>query len=512
MVASPNENSSRLSHDIEKHADSTSSAAPDAEISSSTSAIDASEKSKPLWLRILAKGGVEEGSIAPVPLAERKDTHVYHLFTMWFSGLLCLLPIVTGMVGTLSYGLSLRDASLVIIFFTLITTIPVAYMGTLGPKTGLRQMIQARYAFGLFAITVILLLNAASVAGFTVIAAIVGGQCLSAVSNSNLSWDVGIAITLVISLVLSFTGYKMLHFYEKWSWIPILISIIITVGCGGSKLKLQAETAPPEGQTILSFGCLVAGFVIPFAGIVSDFAVYITPDAPRRKTFGYVYVGMVVPSILLLVLGAAIGGAVPNVPSWSAAYEVNSVGGVLAEMLTPAKGFGKFIVVLLALSVVGNISLSMYSISLNIQMLFPWLLKVPRAVFTVITTAIIIPVSMKAANSFFNSLENFLGVISYWSAAFVAIMMVEFLVFRKGDYASYDPANWNNRKKLPSGIAALGAGLCSFALVIPSMAQIWYTGPIALKTGDIGFEFAFIISGILYVPFRMLEIKIQGRL
>ena len=52
------------------------------------------------------------------------------------------------MVGTLSYGLSLRDTSLVIIFFTLLCTIPPAFMGTLGPKTGLRQMIQARYAFG----------------------------------------------------------------------------------------------------------------------------------------------------------------------------------------------------------------------------------------------------------------------------------------------------------------------------------------------------------------------------
>jgi hypothetical protein len=52
------------------------------------------------------------------------------------------------MVGTLSYGLSLRDTSLVIIFFTLLCTIPPAFMGTLGPKTGMRQMIQARYAFG----------------------------------------------------------------------------------------------------------------------------------------------------------------------------------------------------------------------------------------------------------------------------------------------------------------------------------------------------------------------------
>lgn len=52
------------------------------------------------------------------------------------------------MLGPLAFSLSLRDSSLVIIFFTLITTIAPAYMGTLGPKTGMREMIQARYAFG----------------------------------------------------------------------------------------------------------------------------------------------------------------------------------------------------------------------------------------------------------------------------------------------------------------------------------------------------------------------------
>ncbi|KAL3426541.1 Purine-cytosine permease fcyB 1 [Phlyctema vagabunda] len=498
-----------MSHDVEKFANA--SAAADSARRSNDTENTIEQKQKPLWCRIL-NWGVEENSIAPIPLAQRVDIRVANLFTVWFTALLCLLPIVTGMVGTLSYGLSLRDASLVILFFTLLSTLAPAALGVLGPKTGLRQMIQARYAFGLYAIVIILLLNAASVTGFCVIAAIVGGQCLSAVSDSGISWDVGIVITLIISLALSFSGYKVLHFYERWSWIPVLVAVIVATGCGGSKLRLQATPPPPEAQTILSYGCLIAGFMIPFAGIVCDFSVYIKPETPKRKTFGYVYAGLALPSILLLILGAAIGGAVPNVPSWAAAYEVNSVGGVLAEMLSPAKGFGKFIVVILALSVVGNISVSMYSIALNIQMLHPFFLEVPRSVFTIIVTVILVPVSIKASRSFLHSLENFLGVISYWSAAFVAIMLVEFVHFRKMDYASYDHASWNVRSRLPSGIAALGAGLCSFALVIPSMAQIWYTGPIAEKTGDIGFELAFIVSGLLYLPFRTLEIKLQGRL
>lgn len=51
-----------------------------------------------------------------------------------------------------------------------------------------------------------------------------------------------------------------------------------------------------------------------------------------------------------MILGAAIGGAVPNVPSWSAGYETNSASGVLAAMLHPAGGFGQFVTVLLAVS------------------------------------------------------------------------------------------------------------------------------------------------------------------
>jgi purine-cytosine permease-like protein len=56
-------------------------------------------------------------------------------------------------------------------------------------------------------------------------------------------------------------------------------------------------------------------------------------------------------------------------------------------MLSPAGGFGKFLTVLLALSVTGNIAATFYSTSLNFQIIFPFLLKVPRYVFSIIATA-----------------------------------------------------------------------------------------------------------------------------
>lgn len=62
--------------------------------------------------------------------------------------LLTSRSITFGMLGPLSYNLSLRDSSLVILFFCMLSTVPPAFLAILGPKTGMRQMIQARYSFG----------------------------------------------------------------------------------------------------------------------------------------------------------------------------------------------------------------------------------------------------------------------------------------------------------------------------------------------------------------------------
>jgi hypothetical protein len=47
----------------------------------------------------------------------------------------------------------------------------------------------------------------------------------------------------------------------------------------------------------------------------------------------------------------------------------------------------------------------------------------------------------------------------------------------------------------------------SFGLVVPCMSQVWYTGPLAVTTGDIGFEVALVLAPILYLPLRWLELK-----
>ncbi|KAI0203229.1 permease for cytosine/purines, uracil, thiamine, allantoin-domain-containing protein [Astrocystis sublimbata] len=469
-----------------------------------------SSRLKDTALRYLSSGSVELQGVKPIPIEERTSTRYSNYFSIWFCMNVNILAITFGMLGP-TFGLGLRDCTLVIIFFCLLTALMPAYLGTLGPKTGLRQMIQARYSFGRCAVSVPAILNLATLTGFCVITSVIGGQCLAAISDGSVNAAVGIVIIGVLCLFISFWGYNVLHAYERFAWIPALIAIVITAGFGGSHLREQVQMPAATVSGVFGFGGVIASYMVPFSTLASDFTTYLNPEFPSWKLFLIGFAGLTIPNITLMTLGAAIQGALLNVASWKEGYETNAVGGVLAAVLGPGGGFGKFVVVLLSLSVVGNNAGTMYSITLNFQILIPYLARVPRYIFAIVITAIVIPVAISAASGFFQNLQNFIALIAYWVAAFVAVLLTEHIVFRRGRYETYSHDAWNTASKLPWGAAALTACLLSFGLVIPSIAQIWFTGPIAEKAGDIGFELAFVTTAILYIPLRTLEKRVSGR-
>lgn len=49
-------------------------------------------------------------------------------------------------------------------------------------------------------------------------------------------------------------------------------------------------------------------------------------------------------------------------------------------------------------------------------------------------------------------------------------------------------------------------------IVIVCMDQVWFVGPLAEKVGgDLGFEVAFVATGLVYLPLRWLEKRMIGR-
>jgi purine-cytosine permease-like protein len=130
-------------------------------------------------------------------------------------------------------------------------------------------------------VTIVVLLQQATLTGYTIITTIISGQALSALSNGELSLNAGIALTAILSLIVSFMGYHILHNFERYAWIPTIIGLIAALGVGGKDLVLQADPAPPTTVTIITFGSNVASLAISWVAVVSDFSVYISPTVPR---------------------------------------------------------------------------------------------------------------------------------------------------------------------------------------------------------------------------------------
>lgn len=81
-------------------------------------------------------------------------------------------------------------------------------------------------------------------------------------------------------------------------------------------------------------------------------------------------------------------------------------------------------------------------------------------------------------------------------------------MIRRRNFDRYEVDDWNDARCLPPGFAAVIAFFLSFGVIIPSMSQVWYTGPIAnAGTGDIGILTGFAVSGGMYLILRTWELR-----
>lgn len=127
-------------------------------------------------------------------------------------------------------------------------------------------------------------------------------------------------------------------------------------------------------------------------------------DTSSWRIFAYVYagpsslvfceallsttIGLNVPMILLEVLGAAMVTTFSARPDWAAMYDADSTGGLLRAGLSPTGGFGRFCLVLLALSIIANNIPNVYSFALTAQNIHPWVQAIPRLFLCIVCSGV----------------------------------------------------------------------------------------------------------------------------
>lgn len=270
---------------------------------------------------------------------------------------------------------------------------------------------------------------------------------------------------------------------------------------------------------VLSFGSIIYGFATGWTSYAADYTVYQPRTANRTRLFFSVFAGLLFPLLFTQFLGAAIytsTAANGGVNKYADGYAASGTGGLLAAVLfEPLGGFGKFCLVILALSIIGNNIPNIYSVSLTLQVLGRWTQKVPRFLWVGIATGVYIAIAIPGYSHFQRILQNFMDLIGYWLAIYEGISLTEHFVFRKSMDA-YNAEDYLNPKALPPGIAAVAAFCFGVAGMVTGMAQVWFTGPIAKHAGakfggDVGFELSFLFAAVSYFVLRKIELHYFGR-
>jgi NCS1 nucleoside transporter family len=359
--------------------------------------------------------------------------------------------------------------------------------------------------------------------GWSSVNSIVGAQLIETV-NSDVKGPVGIVIIALLTLAITTFGYKIVHAYEFWSWIPTTIIFLIFLGVfahSGDFVAIEWSTGTSELGSVLAYGSVIYGFATGWTSYAADYTVYQPSTQSRKKVFLWTWLGLIIPLLFTQMLGVAVMSATAlndGNNRYADGYASTGTGGLLGAVLIYHLGtFGKFCLIIFALSIVANNVPNLYSVGLTVQVLAHWTQRVPRFVWTAIGTGVYIAIAIPGYSHFEAVLENFMNFIGYWLAIYEGIALAEHFVFRRGSLKNYSPEEYDQPGRLPPGIAAIFAFCCGVVGMVTGMSQAWFVGPIALKAGeapfggDVGFELGFAFAFTAYCIARTVELRVFGR-
>jgi purine-cytosine permease-like protein len=331
---------------------------------------------------------------------------------------------------------------------------------------------------------------------------------------------VGIIIIAILSYIISIFGFKIIHTFEKYSWISTFILMLVLVAQVSP--HVDSGLAGLDGTSGLLFaGNFLTILAINFSNasgwcsMAGDYYVHYPANTNYWKIFFLTWAGIVIPTSFSIVVGSLLGNAAISAayPPYADAYENHGLGGLIFTIYHPT-GFSKFCLVLLTFSVLGNNVAINYSSGLSMQLLGHLFHAVPRFIWSLLFVIVVAVLAIAGQQHLSTVVSNFVSLLGYWTVSFTIILALEDKWFRR--HKGYDLTVWNDASKLPWGAAAVTSLLAGYlAGGVPGMSQTWYIGPIAAKFGGYGGDVGIFLSGVItllvYPILRHFELKKTGR-
>jgi NCS1 family nucleobase:cation symporter-1 len=428
---------------------------------------------------------VETHGIAPVS-AEQRYGAPRRLFTVWFAPQINMTCVFTGaLIATLGLGFWLSMAAMVL--GTVLGSLVVGYLSTLGPRTGTAQLPGARMAFG-SAVAIPAALQWLSSVAWDALVGLFGGEALSVLLG--VPFWVAVLMVLGVQGAVGFIGYELIHRLQAVLTVILFTTFVVfavkLVAGHQVMTPVSVHGADLAGAFVLAV-TIALSLAVSWASYAADFSRYLPATSSPRRVFGFSFAGLALAYVFVETIGIAAGTVITD----QTAEGVRSVmgGGAL----------GALALAVIALASVGSGVMNDYSGSLALQTLG---IRVRRPLSSLLVTGLAFGLILwlhtgDTATRF----QNVLLLISYWIPAFAAIVIVDWRR-RSSGRAAVDPAQEVTPRA--DAIAALVAFVVAYGAAIPFMNTTLLQGPVAVAWhgADIAYFVNFVVALVIYGGYR----------
>jgi nucleobase:cation symporter-1, NCS1 family len=435
---------------------------------------------------------VEPGGTEFIPLNERHGRPP-HLFWVWTSPNMEFATIFVGVLAVAGFGLSFWAAALAVILGSGVGGLGLGVLSLRGPVYGVPQMVLSRLGFGYW--------GNALPAGLNAVVAGIGWFAVNSVSGAfalnvltHLPKVLCLLIVVVVQVVVAFFGYNLIHLFERYAFPVLTVVFLIACVVVLSKAHPGAVHHTIPGGFLLAFGASF-GYAAAWNACASDYSRYLSPSTSKAAIAWWAGLGLFLSCALLEIVGAAAG----TVVSASSALGSNPTGAFTALLASP---LADLTLLCIALGAVSANVLNIYSGTLSfvaVGISLP--LSLRRAIVTLGFGTIGFFLAWSGLRYADTKYRDFLLIIAYWIAPWLAVTFCDLLLRRNPDEAllfATRRTNWAGPVAM-----AVGAGISIWLF----SNQTKYLGLVPRHVpafGDLTLEAGFLITAAIYLGWHAL--------
>jgi nucleobase:cation symporter-1, NCS1 family len=438
---------------------------------------------------------VEPGGAEFIPLHERHGRPL-QLFWTWTSPNLEFATVFVGVLGVALFGLSFWQTVLAILVGTAGGALAQGVLSARGPVYGVPQMVLSRLGFGYWGNIL--------PAGLNSITAGIGWFAVNSVSgtfalNTLLGWPKILCLIIIVALqiAIAYFGHNLVHAFERYAF-PVLavIFVIATVWILTKSHPGAAHHALP-GAFLLTTGA-VFGYAAGWNPYAADYSRYFPPNTSKAAVGWWSAAGLFISCVVLEIAGAASATAA------SAGASLDDPTGTFTGHLPTA--MADLTLLAIALGAICANVLNIYSGSMSFVATGIKLpLSLRRAIVAFVFGLIGFVVAWTGLHDAGAKYTNFLLIISYWIAPWLAVVFCDQILLRREDLLQTEKLLFNQRYANWAGPVAMIVGVAVSVWLFSNQTE--YIGVVPShfpSVGDITFEVGFVLTAIVYLTWHAI--------